>query len=90
MRQLGRPRPPAIGHRAVRAAFLGGVAAGALAVGAIAIGALAIGRMAVGRLAVGRLAVGRFAAGRARIEHLSIGTLVVEHAELPNDGQASR
>ncbi|MCM2505410.1 hypothetical protein NDN16_17210 [Aureimonas altamirensis] len=56
---------------------------GAGSVGALAIGAFAVGAFAVGAFAIGRLSVGKAKIGKAEIDHLTIGTLEVEHIVPP-------
>ncbi|WP_245283082.1 MULTISPECIES: hypothetical protein [Aureimonas] len=56
---------------------------GAGSIGALAVGAFAVGAFAIGAFAIGRLSVGKARIGKAEIDHLTIGTLEVEHIVPP-------
>jgi hypothetical protein len=70
--------PRRFGPIAVRAAAVAAASTGAFAVGALAIGALAVGAFAAGRLSVGSAHF-----RDVRIDRLTVGELIIEHASMP-------
>ena len=59
------------------------VKVGTAAVGALAVGAVAFGAMAIGALVVGAMTIRRMRVLEAQIDKLSIGTLTVDHLDVP-------